>query len=456
MAAELDKIPPQNLEAEQAVLGAMLLDQEAVIIGSEMLIGADFYRDAHRLIFDAIREVEQQGGTVDLVTVSEALRTRDVLEKIGGMSYLASLANMVPTTAGIRHYAKIVAEKSLLRQLIRVTNEINLKCYEEQDDIQSLLGQAEQSIFQIGRDTTGQGLLPIRNLIPEMVERIESLSKRQEGLTGVPSYFKALDQFTSGWQASDLIILAARPSMGKTALALNIAESAAVRAKAPVAIFSLEMSREQLLQRLISARANIEQTALRNGRLSGNEWQKLVDAAAILSAAPIYIDDTPGIAVTELRSRARRLKAEQDLQLILIDYLQLMTGERRHGGGDNRQQEISEISRSLKALARELKVPVIALSQLSREVEKTADKRPGLSHLRESGALEQDADMVMFIYREEYYDRNSDRKGIAEIIIAKHRNGPVGTIELGFDDRYTKFFNLYSQPGEGSQGGNNE
>jgi len=443
MAAELEKIPPQNIEAEQAVLGAMLLDREAVIIGTEMLVSSDFYRDAHRLIFDAIFQVEHEGGTVDLVTVSEALRTKDALEKVGGMSYLASLVNMVPTTAGIRHYAKIVAEKALLRQLIRVTNEINLMCYEEQEDIQGILSHAEQSIFQINRNTAGQGLVPIRSLIPEMVERIESLSKRPEGITGIPSYFKALDQFTSGWQPSDLIILAARPSMGKTAFALNLAESAAVRAKVPVAIFSLEMSREQLLQRLISARANIEQTLLRNGRLSGSEWQKLVDAAAILSAAPIYIDDTPGITVTELRSRARRLKAEQDLQLILIDYLQLMTSDRRRGSSENRQQEISEISRSLKALARELKVPVIALSQLSREVEKTADKRPSLSHLRESGALEQDADMVMFIYREEYYDRESERKGIAEIIIAKHRNGPVGTVELGFDDRYTKFFNLY-------------
>ncbi|HCP15285.1 MAG TPA: replicative DNA helicase [Peptococcaceae bacterium] len=452
MSTDLEKMPPHSNEAEQAVLGAMLLDREAVVVASEMLTAADFYRDAHRLIFGAIRDLEIRGDSVDLVTVTENLRLKDSLEKVGGMSYLASLANMVPTTAGIRYYAKIVAEKALLRQLIRVTNDINLRCYEAKDETQFLLGQAEQSIFQIGRSAGGQGLLSIRDMIPDMVERIESLSKRQEGLTGVPSYFKVLDQFTSGWQPSDLIILAARPSMGKTAFALNLAESAAVRAKVPVGVFSLEMSREQLLLRLLSSRANIEQTALRNGRLSGSDWQKLVDAAAILSAAPIYIDDTPGITVSELRSRARRLKAEQDLQLILVDYLQLMSGDKK--GGDNRQQEISEISRSLKALARELKVPIIALSQLSREVEKTADKRPGLSHLRESGALEQDADMVMFIYREEYYDRNTERKGIAEIIVAKHRNGPVGTIELGFDDRYTKFFNLYGAPGEGRQGGN--
>lgn len=450
MALDIDRQPPYSQEAEQAVLGAMLLDKEAIIAGTELLREDDFYRDAHRLIFQAIKSLELKGEEVDLVTVTETLREKDALDKCGGMSYLATLANMVPSSAGIRYYAGIVQNKAMLRRLIRITGEINLRCYEEQDDVISLLGQAEQSIFELGQGKSRGGLLPIRDMIPEMVEQIEALSKRQEGITGIPSYFKALDQFTSGWQPSDLIILAARPSMGKTAFALNLAESAAVRAKVPVAIFSLEMSREQLLLRFISSRANIEQTALRNGRLNPDEWTKLVDAAAVLSAAPIYIDDTPGITVTELRSRARRLKAEHDLKFILIDYLQLMSGDSK-GKGDNRQQEISDISRSLKALARELKVPVIALSQLSREVEKTADKRPGLSHLRESGALEQDADMVMFIYREEYYDRNTERRGVAEIIVAKHRNGPVGTIDLGFDDRYTKFFNLYSA-GEGDGG----
>lgn len=450
MAPEVDRQPPYSQEAEQAVLGAMLLDKEAIIAGTELLQEEDFYRDAHRLIFQAIKNLELKGEEVDLVTVTEALRERDALDKCGGMSYLAALANMVPTSAGIRHYAGIVQNKSILRRLIRITSEINLRCYEEQDEVMALVGAAEQAIFQLGRGNSRSGLLPIRDMIPDMVEQIEALSKRQEGITGIPSYFKALDQFTSGWQPSDLIILAARPSMGKTAFALNLAESAAVRAKVPVAIFSLEMSREQLLLRFISSRANIEQTALRNGRLNADEWTKLVDAAAVLSAAPIYIDDTPGITVTELRSRARRLKAEHDLQFILIDYLQLMQGEGKTKG-ENRQQEISDISRSLKALARELKLPIIALSQLSREVEKTADKRPGLSHLRESGALEQDADLVMFIYREEYYDRNTERRGVAEIIVAKHRNGPVGTVDLGFDDRYTKFFNLYGS-GEGESG----
>ncbi|MDR1192570.1 MAG: replicative DNA helicase [Peptococcaceae bacterium] len=450
MAPEIDKLPPYSQEAEQAVLGAMLLDKDAIIIGGELLREDDFYRDAHRLIFQAVKGLEQEGQTVDMVTVTEALRQKDALDKCGGMSFLASLANMVPTAAGIRHYAKIVRDKALLRRLIRVTGEFQLRGYEEPEDVYGLIGQAEQAIFEISQGQASQGLLLIRDMLPAMVTQIEALSKRPEGITGIPSYFTALDRFTSGWQPSDLVILAARPSMGKTAFALNLAENAAVRYKAPVALFSLEMSREQLLIRLISSRADIEQTVLRNGRLKGDEWEKLVEAAAVLSQAPIYIDDTPGITVAELRSRARRLKAERELSLILVDYLQLMQGDRR--SGENRQQEISEISRSLKALARELKVPVIALSQLSREVEKTGDKRPGLSHLRESGALEQDADLVMFIFREEYYDKNTENPGIAEIIVAKHRNGPVGTVELGFEDRVTRFYNLRERPGGGDSG----
>lgn len=444
---DIDKMPPYSQEAEQASLGAMLLDKEAIIIGIELLSAEDYYRDAHRLIFSAVKVLEQEGRSVDLVTLTEALRQKDALDKCGGMSYLASLANAVPTSAGIRHYAQIVKEKALLRKVIRATEEFNLRCYEEADDVYGLIGQLEQAIFEIGQGRGGLGLTAIRDLLPGMVSQIESLSQRPEGITGIPSYFHALDQFTSGWQNADLVILAARPSMGKTAFALNLAENAAVRYRAPVAIFSLEMSREQLLIRLISSRANIEQTALRNGRLRGGEWAKLVEAAAVLAQAPIFVDDNPLITVAEVRSKARRMKVEHDLQLIVIDYLQLMQGDRR--SGENRQQEISDISRSLKALARELSVPVIALSQLSREVERTGDKRPGLNHLRESGALEQDADLVMFIYREDYYDRNTDQKGIAEIIIGKHRNGPIGTIELGFEDKYTKFFNLH-QSGQSS------
>jgi len=372
--------------------------------------------------------------------LTEALRRRDALEKCGGMTYLANLANAVPTSAGIRNYATIVKDKALLRKMIRVTDEYNLRSYEDSENANDLLNRLEQAVFQIGQGRGGLGLTHIKDLLPAMVSQIESLSQRPEGITGIPSNFKALDQFTSGWQNSDLIILAARPSMGKTALALNFAENAAMRYKTPVAVFNLEMSREQLMLRFISSRAGIEQTALRNGRLKGDEWIKLIDAAAELEKAPIYVDDNPLISVAEVRSKARRLKMESDLQMIIIDYLQLMQGDRR--GGENRQQEISDISRSLKALARELNIPVIALSQLSREVERTGDKRPGLSHLRESGALEQDADLVMFIYRDDYYDENTDRKGIAEIIIGKHRNGPTGTVELGFEDRYTKFYNL--------------
>ena len=436
-----DRMPPYSQEAEQASLGAMLLDNEAVVIAAEILHAEDYYRDAHRLIFTAIKELEQERRPVDMVTVTESLRQKDALDKCGGMGYLATLANMVPTTSGIRHYANIVKDKALLRRLIRVTDEINIRCYEDIDDVSRLIGQAEQSIFEISQGRSELGLTPIKALLPSMVTQIENLATRGEGLTGIPSYFSALDQYTSGWQNSDLIILAARPSIGKTALALNFAENAAIRFRAPVAFFSLEMSKEQLLLRLISSRANIEQTSLRNGRLKGDEWPKLVDAASILAQAPIYVDDTPLVGVSEIRSKARRMKAEADLQMVVIDYLQLMQGERR--SGDNRQQEISDISRALKALARELNVPVIALSQLSREVERTGDKRPGLSHLRDSGAIEQDADVVMFIYREDAYDSTTDQKGIAEIIIGKHRNGPTGTIKLGFEDKYTKFFNLY-------------
>ena len=447
---DIDRMPPYSQEAEQASLGAMLLDKEAIIAGIEILNAEDYYRDAHRLIFSVIKDLEQARQPVDLVTVTEALRQKDALERCGGMSYLASLANLVPTAAGIRSYAKIVKDKSLLRRLIRVTEEVNIRCYEDIDDVSTLIEMAEQSIFQIGQGRSDTGLIAIKNLLPALVNQIESLSNRPEGITGIPSYFTALDQYTSGWQNSDLVILAARPSVGKSALALNLAENAAIRNRSPVAIFSLEMSREQILIRLISSRANIEQTALRNGRLRGEEWSKLVDAAAVLAQAPIYVDDNPLISVAEVRSKARRLKAEVDLQMIVIDYLQLMQGDRR--SGENRQQEISEISRTLKALARELNIPIIALSQLSREVERTGDKRPGLNHLRESGALEQDADLVMFIYREDYYDRNTEQKGIAEIIIGKHRNGPTGTIELGFEDKFAKFYNLYQTSPRGGGG----
>jgi replicative DNA helicase len=436
-----DRLPPHSIETEQAVLGAMMLDKEAVIIAGEILKAQDFYKDAHQIIFEAIKEQESRGEPVDLITVTEILRQKDALEKCGGVAYVASLANQVPSAAGVRSYAHIVSDKSLLRRLIQVIGDIAARCYEENEEPKDILAYAEQAIFSIQDRGRNQGLIHVRDVVPEVVARIENLSKRKEGLTGIPSHFKDLDRMTSGWQESDLIILAARPSMGKTALGLNLAENAAILEQIPVAVFSLEMSREQLIQRLLSSRASLDQYKLRTGRLLGDEWRSLVDAAGVIISAPIYIDDTPSITVMELRSRARRLKAEKGLNLIIVDYLQLMQGGTGRSG-ENRQQEISEISRSLKALARELRLPVIALSQLSRAVEQTADKRPSLSHLRESGALEQDADLVMFIYREEYYDRNTEKKGIAEIIIAKHRNGPTGSVELGFLEQYTKFANL--------------
>jgi replicative DNA helicase len=443
-----DRLPPSSVEMEQAVLGAMMLDKEAVIIAGEALKAGDFYKDGHQIIFEAIKELESRDEPVDLITVMEVLRQKDALEKCGGVTYVASLANQVPSAAGVRHYARVVSEKSLLRQLIRICGDIANLCYEEETEASQVLAYAEQAIYSIQDRGRDQGLIHVRQVVPEIVARIETLSKHKEGLTGLPSHFKDLDRITSGWQESDLIILAARPSMGKTALGLNLAENAAVREQIPVAVFSLEMSREQLIQRLLSSRASLDQYKLRTGRLMGDEWRSLVDAAGVLISAPIYIDDTPGITVMELRSRARRLKAEKGLGLIVLDYLQLMQGGFGRGG-ENRQQEISEISRSLKALARELRIPVIALSQLSRAVEQTAEKRPSLSHLRESGALEQDADLVMFIYREEYYNRSTDKKGIAEIIIAKHRNGPVGSVELGFLEQYTKFVNLRNDLGSG-------
>ena len=441
---DIERLPPYSLEAEQATLGAMLLDREAIITGIEMLDPDDYYRDSNRLVFTAIKELEQEGRSVDLVTVTDVLRRKDALDRCGGMAYLATLANAVPSSAGISNYASIVKDKSLLRKMIKVTEEYTVRGYEDVDDAGKLLGQLEQSVYQIGRDRASLGLAHISELLPSMVNQIESLSQRAEGITGLPSGYTALDRFTGGWQKSDLIIIASRPSMGKTALGLNLAENAAMRYRAPVAIFSLEMSRESLLLRLISSRTNIEQTALRNGSLRGDEWLRLADAASELSKAPIYIDDNPLISVSEVRSRARRMKSEMDLQLIVIDYLQFMQGDHRGSrSGDNRQQEIADISRSLKALARELEIPIIVMAQLNREVERgTGNRRPGLSHLRESGSLEQDADLVMFIYRDEYYNEDTEDKGIAEIIIGKHRNGPTGTVKLGFEDIYTRFFNL--------------
>ncbi len=439
MSVPMEKIPPQNLDAEQSVLGAMLIDKEAVVKAVELLKPQDFYRDANGHIFEAIINLFERGEAVDLITLTEELRQGGMLDQVGGISYVAALANSVPTAANVEHYARIVEEKSLLRKLISVSTRIAQLGYEGEEEIESLIDRAEQMIFELAQRKSHSSFVPLKSVLMQTFERIEFLHQSKGGITGVPSGFPDLDRLTSGFQNSDLIIVAARPSMGKTALCLNIAQNASVRKKLPVAVFSLEMSREQLVTRMLCGEAMVDQQKVRTGQLTDEDWQRLTKAAGPLSQAPLFIDDSAGISVTEMRAKCRRLKSEHGVALVVIDYLQLIQGGRRI---ENRQQEISEISRSLKALARELQVPVIALSQLSRAVEQRTDKKPMMSDLRESGSLEQDADLVMFIYRDEYYNPETDRRSRADIIIAKQRNGPVGTVELGFFKEFTKFVTL--------------
>ncbi|MGI6450829.1 MAG: replicative DNA helicase [Desulfitobacteriia bacterium] len=436
---ELAKVPPHNLEAEQAVLGALLLDPQKGSGAFEILQPEDFYRDSHKIIYTAIRDIFERGDPVDLVTVAESLRGTGRLESIGGISTVSQIAASVPSAANVEHYARIVAEKSLLRQLIKTGGYLAEKGYEAGEEALSLLDEAERLILEISQRQTKEGFATIRSILLKTFDKIEYLYSNKGKLTGVPTYFKELDRLTSGWQPADLIIIAGRPSMGKTALALNMAQNAAVRAGIPVAVFSLEMSKEQLVQRLLCSEAMVDQQRVRTGELLDSDWPKLSQAVGPLSEAPIYIDDTVGISLAELRSKARKLKMEQGLGLIVIDYLQLMTLGRR---SESRQQEVAQISRGLKGVARELKVPVIALSQLNRGVEQRQDKHPVMSDLLESGSIEADADVISFIYRDEYYHPESDKKGIAEVIIAKHRNGPVGTVELGYLKEFTKFVNL--------------
>lgn len=442
----LDRVPPQNAEAEQAVLGAMLIEREAISKVAEFLRPEDFYREAHRLIYKTVLELFNRNDAVDMVTVIENLRKEDKLEGAGGIAYVTSLANSVPTAANVVYHARIVEEKSLLRQLINAATNIAGMGYEDNEEVADILDHAEKMILDVSNRKLGQDFTPIKSIIFEAFDRIQGLYESKGGITGLPSGFVDLDRLTSGLQPSDLILIAARPSMGKTAFVLNIAEHVAVHEKQAVAFFSLEMSKEQLVQRMLCAEAPIDSQRLRIGDLEGKDWQKLVSAADRLSAAPIFIDDTAGITVLEMRAKARRLKIEHDLQLIIIDYLQLMQGSTRGGrSSENRQQEISEISRSLKGLARELHVPVIALSQLSRSVESRQVKKPMLSDLRESGSLEQDADIVAFLYREDYYNPDTDKKNVTDVIIAKHRNGPVDTIQLFFHKQFTKFVDLSSR-----------
>lgn len=434
----IERIPPQNIEAEQAVLGAMLIKKEAISAAAELLTGDDFYRYAHRLVFEAIMTLNQANEAVDMITVTDRLKRDGELEKAGGIAFITALANAVPTAANVTFHARIVRQKSQLRHLINAATEIAGTAYEDADDVDEIMDDAEKRILGVTARSNHADFVPMKDILITTFEQIEKHAANKGTLTGLPSGFLDLDRITSGFQPSDLILVAARPSMGKTAFTLNIATNAAIRREKTVAFFSLEMSKEQLALRMFSAEGQVDSQRLRVGDLKDEEWQKLISAADRLTKAPLWIDDTPGITVMELRSKARRLKAEHGLDLIVIDYLQLMQGRGR-GSGDNRQQEISEISRSLKALARELKVPVIALSQLSRSVESRQIKRPMLSDLRESGSLEQDADIVMFLYREDYYEKETDRQNITEVIVAKHRNGPVDTVSLFFQKEFTKF-----------------
>lgn len=440
-----ERVPPQNIEAEQAVLGAMLIDKEAIAKATEVLSADDFYREAHRVIFSAMLELYNKNEAVDMVTVTEILKRDNKLEDIGGIAYITSLANVVLTAANVKYHADIVAEKSVLRQLVRVSTEIAAMGYEANEDVGTLLDTAESRILEISNRKKKADFTPINDILMDSVQSIESLLQNKGGFTGIPAGFADLDKLTSGLHPSDFIILAARPSMGKTALALNIVQNVALRAHKAiggeprsVAFFSLEMSKEQLVNRMLCAEAGIDSQRLRVGEMHDEDWTHLWDACDTMSRAKIYIDDTAGITAMEMRSRARRLKAEHGLDLIVVDYLQLMQGSGKRNNSGDRQQEVSEISRSLKALARELDVPVLALSQLSRSVESRQVKRPMLSDLRESGSLEQDADIVAFLYREDYYNPETENKH-TELIIAKHRNGPVDTVNLFFQKQFTKF-----------------
>ena len=440
-----ERVPPQNIEAEQAVLGAMLIDKEAIAKATELLSADDFYREAHRVIFSAMLELYNKNEAVDMVTVTEILKRDNKLEDIGGIAYITSLANVVLTAANVKYHAEIVAEKSVLRQLVRVSTEIAAMGYEANDDVGTLLDTAESRILEISNRKKKNDFTAINDILMDSVQSIESLLQNKGGLTGLPAGFADLDKLTSGLHPSDFIILAARPSMGKTALALNIVQNVALRAHKviggeprSVAFFSLEMSKEQLVNRMLCAEAGIDSQRLRVGEMHDEDWTHLWDACDTMSRAKIYIDDTAGITAMDMRSRARRLKAEHGLDLIVVDYLQLMQGSGKRNNSSDRQQEVSEISRSLKALARELDVSVLALSQLSRSVESRQVKRPMLSDLRESGSLEQDADIVAFLYREDYYNPDTENKH-TELIIAKHRNGPVDTVNLFFQKQFTKF-----------------
>lgn len=435
----LKRVLPHNMEAEQSVIGSMIMDREAIVVASELISGEDFYNKQYGILFETMCELNDGGSPVDLVTLQNRLQSKDVPPEVSSLEFVRDILSAPLITANIKHYANIVAEKSTLRKLIRLNEEIANTCYAGKESLEYILEDTEKRVFQLVQKRTTDSYVPIRQVVMNAMDKIEAAAKNKGSVTGIPTGFLDLDYRTAGLQPSDLILIAARPSMGKTALMLNLARNVAFKRNLCMAVFSLEMSKEQLVNRMFSMESNVDGQKLRTGQLNDQEWEKLIESAGVIGKSSLIIDDTPGISIAELRSKCRKYKLEHDLSIIMIDYLQLMTGS---GRTDSRQQEISDISRSLKSLARELGVPVIALSQLSRAVEQRPDHRPMLSDLRESGAIEQDADVVMFIYRDEYYNKDSEKRGITEIIIAKQRNGPIGTVELAWIPEYQRFANL--------------
>ena len=438
--ALIKRVPPHSIEAEQSVVGAMLMDRDAITTASEIICGDDFYQTAYGVIFDSVVELFNEGKPVDLITLQNRLKEKDVPEEISSLEFVRDLLAAVPTSANVKYYAEIVAEKSTLRKMIKMNEEIANACYLAKEPVEAIMERTEKKVFELVQNRNNGDFVPIKQVVLNALEKIEKSSKSKGTVTGIPTGFIELDYKTSGLQPSDLILVAARPSMGKTAFVLNIAQHVAFRQNKTVAIFSLEMSKEQLVNRLFSLESYVDAQLLRTGNLKDSDWEKLIEGAGIIGRSNLIIDDTPGISISEMRSKCRKYKLEHNLELIIIDYLQLMSGS-VGGRSESRQQEISDISRSLKALARELHVPVISLSQLSRAVEQRPDHRPMLSDLRESGAIEQDADVVMFIYRDDYYNKDTEHVNEAEIIIAKQRNGPIGTVTLTWLPQYTKFAN---------------
>ena len=443
--ALIKRVPPHSIEAEQSVVGAMLMDRDAITVAAEIICGDDFYQKAYGVIFDSVVELFNEGKPVDLITLQNRLREKAVPEEISSLEFVRDLVTAVPTSANVKYYAEIVSEKATLRRLIKMNEAIADECYQGQEPLEAILERTEKQVFELVQNRGGNGeYVPIKQVVLNALEKIEKASKSKGTVTGIPTGFIDLDYKTSGLQPSDLILVAARPSMGKTAFVLNIAQHVAFKQNRTVAIFSLEMSNVQLVNRMLSLESSVDADKLRKGRLDSNDWGKLIEGADGIAKSKLIIDDTPGITISELRSKCRKYKMENNLGLIIIDYLQLMSG---NGRTESRQQEISDISRSLKALARELDVPVVTLSQLSRAVEQRPDHRPMLSDLRESGAIEQDADVVMFLYRDDYYNKDTELKGIAEIIIAKQRNGPIGTVKMAWIPEQTRFADLAKNMG---------